>query len=426
MHTKLGWWLRAAVGFAGIAAGVPAGATDSGPGADSITVDEIVVTAQRRQESLQVVPISMSAITGESLDNLGIKHFDEYAQMVPNLSVGTGSGSGGAGTGFGVSTTKTYTIRGVFGDNTTGVYLDDSAVPPSMDPRLLDLDHVEVLRGPQGTLFGAGSMGGTVRFVARDASTEHFTGKFDAEGSYVDHGGGGYSVNGSLNIPLIANNVAVRVSFLSAFEPGLFTRTWGGTLDPRSPILPYPPGGAPEGSKDHVGDEQDTGVMASAKITPEGIPGLTITPPGHLSTFDQHGYPLADYAANDFVQTRPLNVPEAVGGCVELRQPDRQAGHLIRQFGGAGQPFLPQRLRSGGYDGRQRGRVLGLPYYVPAPIIDHRISTTGPVRRASNRPCPGRCSSSRGCTGRRKIACNTSITTRPDSMLRPVGSTAPT
>jgi outer membrane receptor protein involved in Fe transport len=69
----------------------PSSSVDSGA-----ALQEIIVSAERRNESLQVVPISMSAITGDSLDNLGIKRFDEYAAMVPNLSIGTGSGSGGA------------------------------------------------------------------------------------------------------------------------------------------------------------------------------------------------------------------------------------------------------------------------------------------------------------------------------------------
>jgi iron complex outermembrane recepter protein len=349
----------------------PAPAAAPATNDDATALQEIVVSAERRNESLQVVPISMSAISGDQLDNLGIKHFDQYAMMVPNLSIGTGSGSGGAGTGFGVSTTKTYTIRGVFGDNTTGVYLGDSPVPPSMDPRLLDLDHVEVLRGPQGTLFGAGSMGGTVRFVPKDPSTDRISGKFEAEGSYVDHGGGGYEANGSVNVPLIKDNLALRVSFLSAFDPGLFTRTWGGPLDPRSPILPFPPGGAPKGSKDHVGAEQDTGLMGSLEVTPQALPGLSITPMFIYQRSITNGYPLADYAPNDFVQTRPLDVPEGVGDTWDFEslvvKQQTDFGNFI---------VLGNHLYRDGYDledTTDANAVVfwGLPYYVPAPIVDH-------------------------------------------------------
>ena len=95
----------------------------------------------------------------------------------------------------------------------------------------------------RGTLFGAGSMGGTIRIVTREPSLDRTSGKVDIEGSYVDHGGGGYSVNGTINVPIIPGNVALRASTFSAFDPGLFTRPIGaGPLDPRSLIIPYPPG----------------------------------------------------------------------------------------------------------------------------------------------------------------------------------------
>jgi outer membrane receptor protein involved in Fe transport len=336
------------------------------------SLETVIVTAQRRSESLQEVPISMSAITGESLDNLGLTRFDQYAAMVPNLSLGTGAGSGGAGTGFGVSTTKTITIRGVFGDDTTGVYLNDSPVPPSMDPHLLDLERIEILRGPQGTLFGAGSMGGTVRFVAREPSADFVSGKVEAEGSYVDHGTGGYSVSGSVNIPLIQDNLALRVSALSSFDPGVFTRTWGGTPDPRSPSLPYPPGGAPvPGEDDHVGSQQNTGLMVTLRLTPEVVPGLTITPMLIYQRSTSNAYPLANYTAENFVQYQPYDVPEGVGDTWDFEsltiKQELSFGRFI---------VLGNHLFRNGFDledGTQATSQVfySLPYYVPAQIIDN-------------------------------------------------------
>lgn len=218
-------------------------------------LEEVIVTAQRRSEKLQDVPIAMSAISGVTLDNLGAKVFNDYAGTIPNLATGTGAGAGGNGNAFGVSSTRAIAIRGVAGNNTTGFYLNDTPMPMSLDPRVADIERIEVLRGPQGTLFGAGSMGGTVRLVTREPSVDRTSGKVDAEGSYVDHGGSGYSADGTLNAALIPGSVGLRVTAFSAFEPGLYTRTWGGTLDPRSPSIAYPPGGAPVGQKDHVGAE---------------------------------------------------------------------------------------------------------------------------------------------------------------------------
>ena len=160
-------------GSMAIAAALPAAAQTSAaaPAAEGDKLEEITVTAQRRAEKLQDVPISMSAVSGATLENLGITSFDDYAALIPNLSVGSGAGAGGAGSGFGVSSTRAVAIRGVAGNNTTALYLNDTPIPISVDPRVIDVDHVEVLRGPQGTLFGAGSMGGTVRLVTRDPST---------------------------------------------------------------------------------------------------------------------------------------------------------------------------------------------------------------------------------------------------------------
>lgn len=339
-------------------------------------LDEITVTAQRREEKLQDVPISMSAVTGATLENLGAASLMDYAGLIPNLAIGSGAGAGGNGNGFGVSSTRAIAIRGVAGNNTTALYLNDTAIPVSVDPRVIDIDHVEVLRGPQGTLFGAGSMGGTVRLVMRDPSTSQFSGKVAAEGSYVEHGGGGYSANGTLNIPLIPDSVGLRVSAFSAFDPGLYTRTWGGTLDPRSPTLPYPPGGAPVGRKDHVGAEQSTGLMATLAITPNAVPGLTVTPMFMYQRSSYNGYPVADYAPNDFVQTRPLNVPEAVTDTwsfagVTLKQ-DTSFGRFIA----FGTYFYRSAFDLEDTTDINALQFWGLPYYVPAPLDNTMLTKT--------------------------------------------------
>jgi iron complex outermembrane recepter protein len=338
-------------------------------------LEEIVVTAQRRTEKLQDVPISMSVVSGATLENLGAKSFDDYSGAIPNLAVSSGAGAGGNGNAFGVSSTRAVAIRGVAGSNTTGFYLNDTPIPMSLDPRALDIDRVEVLRGPQGTLFGGGSMGGTVRLVTREPSLDKTTGKAEGEGSYVDHGGAGYSVDGNLNTPL-ASNLALRVNVFSAFDPGLYTRTWGGTLDPRSPVIDYPPGGAPIGKKDHVGDEQTMGFSMSLKYTPGAIEGLTISPLVMSQHTKSNGYPLADYTPDNFTQTRPLNVPEAVEDTwtfagITLKQ-DTGIGHFVA----SGTYFYRN-----AYDLEDTSDInaivfWGIPYYVPAPLHNTLITKT--------------------------------------------------
>src|ERR1700732_1177754 len=120
-------------------------------------IPEVVVTAQRRSESLQDVPLSITAIDARNLEQKAIYSFFDYGGKVPNLAF--------ADTGDGSGTARTISIRGISGDGTTGFYIDETPVPDSIDPRIVDIQRIEVLRGPQGTLYGARSMGGTVRLI---------------------------------------------------------------------------------------------------------------------------------------------------------------------------------------------------------------------------------------------------------------------
>jgi iron complex outermembrane recepter protein len=107
-------------------------------------LEEITVTAQKRSESQQNVPLSMTTFGTVALQEKAIANFFDYATKVPNLAF--------APTGDGVGTARTISIRGVSGNNVTGYYIDDTPLPDSLDPRILDIDHIEVLRGPHGRL----------------------------------------------------------------------------------------------------------------------------------------------------------------------------------------------------------------------------------------------------------------------------------
>src|SRR3981189_30753 len=145
-------------------AGAPAGESSTARGG----LQEVVVTATRHEESLSKVPISVTALTQESSDRLGIKDFQDVARFTPGVTIDN-------------SGTNAISIRGISssgGAGTTGIYLDDTPIqmralgfnPDDTLPKTFDLDRVEVLRGPQGTLFGAGSEGGTVRYVMTQPS----------------------------------------------------------------------------------------------------------------------------------------------------------------------------------------------------------------------------------------------------------------
>ena len=130
-------------------------------------LEEITVTAQKRSESEQNVPMSITTFGAVALQQKDINNFFDYATKVPNLAF--------APTGDGVGTARTISIRGVSGNNVTSFYIDDTPLPDSIDPRVLDLDHIEMLRGPQGTLYGARSMGGLVRTVTKEPDLNDFS-----------------------------------------------------------------------------------------------------------------------------------------------------------------------------------------------------------------------------------------------------------
>src|SRR5260221_2066623 len=130
-------------------------------------LETITVTAQKRSESEQTVPLSMTTFGAAALEEKAVVNFFDYGTKVPNL--------GFAATGDGLGTARTISIRGVSGDNVTGFYVDETPLPDSIDPRVLDIDHIEVLRGPQGTLYGARSMGGTVRIITKTPDFNQFS-----------------------------------------------------------------------------------------------------------------------------------------------------------------------------------------------------------------------------------------------------------
>ena len=153
------------------AAWMPAHAQDQAQGDTSAPaggLQEITVTATRREESLSKVPISVTALSQENLDLRGIKDFSEVARFTPGVA-------------FDNSGTNNISIRGISGTGgagTTGIYIDDTPIqmralafsPDEALPKSFDIDRVEVLRGPQGTLFGSGSEGGTVRYITTQPS----------------------------------------------------------------------------------------------------------------------------------------------------------------------------------------------------------------------------------------------------------------
>ncbi|MDB6084149.1 MAG: TonB-dependent receptor, partial [Gammaproteobacteria bacterium] len=174
------------------------------PPSDADQIPEIVVTAQKRAENLQNVPVSITTFGSEELKDRAVESFIDYATSVPNLGFGA--------SGDGAANSRTISIRGVSGDNTTGFYLDETPLPDSLDPRIVDVDHIEVLRGPQGTLYGARSMGGTVRLLTNQPDTNAFSASVHTGISTTEHTTAPNAVaDGVVNLPVIRDTLGVRM-----------------------------------------------------------------------------------------------------------------------------------------------------------------------------------------------------------------------
>jgi len=177
-------------------------------------LEEIVVTATKRAESSQDIPVAIQAITGESLDELGVNTFEEYVKYLPNV-VQQGRGPGRNEIYIrGVATEQSNnTVSSVQGSApSVALYLDEQAVAfggRNLDIYAADLNRVEVLPGPQGTLFGASSQSGTVRLITNKPSTDGFEGSVKAGYGVTSGGDPSTNIEAAINVPL-SDTVAVR------------------------------------------------------------------------------------------------------------------------------------------------------------------------------------------------------------------------
>lgn len=215
---KASWKISSAIVAVAMlgAGGAPAFAQDTATKADDGSIADIVVTATRREESLNKIPVAIQALSGDSLNDLNITKLDKLVEYLPNVR--TASRGPGATSIFirGLSTDSPgLQIAGTAGAQpTVGLYVNDapaSLVGRNLDLYAVDLQRVEVLAGPQGTLFGASAMGGAVRYITNKPDVSEFHAGFNA--SYAMTKGGDDSVAGDayINIPIIKDKLGLRV-----------------------------------------------------------------------------------------------------------------------------------------------------------------------------------------------------------------------
>lgn len=176
---------------------------------DVLQLEEIVVTAQKREQNIRDVPISVSAIGSDALEKRRITNFDDLAMAVPGLSIPS---RGGAGDQF-IFLRGMGSIQG--STPLVGLYLDEASITTfpgaSIDLQAYDMERVEVLRGPQGTLYGVGSMGGTIKFIAKDPDLSEAGGRVDVSAGFTKGGEASYDLHGVLNVPLVTDKLGVRL-----------------------------------------------------------------------------------------------------------------------------------------------------------------------------------------------------------------------
>jgi iron complex outermembrane recepter protein len=234
---------------------------------DAVTLETVLVTAQKREESLQDVPMGVSALGGSMLDDLQARDFSDYAALVPGLSLNTaqqgetrltlrGQNAGGVG-----STVAVYVDESPFGSSTA---LVNGAVNTG-DFDTWDMQRIEVLRGPQGTLYGANSEGGLLKFVTNAPELNKFSVAGEGGAEDVQHGGNGGDGRAMVNLPF-GDNVALRMS-------GFFDDMPGYIRDPAS-------------GQNDVNDGRKYGGRASLLIAATDTLSIRLTAESQTSNYD--------------------------------------------------------------------------------------------------------------------------------------------
>ncbi len=246
-HQKLFGVVIAAV----LTVGTPTGVSAQETGAAML--EEVIVTAQKRSQDIQDIPFAITAMSQKTMDRAGINHLEDFAYKVPGLAI---AGQSNGRTQLNIRGISSGEVRrdNTRATETVGIYFDEVPLSvalynPNLEP--FDLARVEVLRGPQGTLYGSGSLAGTIRLVSNAPVMNEFEGLIDADLTSVNHGDMGYSIKGVLNMPISDDMAAARVVVYQVEEAG-----WADNLSD-----------GPGGGKD-VNSGTRSGLRASLLWTP--------------------------------------------------------------------------------------------------------------------------------------------------------------
>ena len=281
---------------------------------DSPQLEQIIVTAEKRESTVQNTPISLTAVSGQDIADRGLTDLGNLVQSVPGVSIRS--------SGPGMTEFEMRGIASTGGNSpTVGFYYDDTSLTaPSasnegkivISPSLYDLNRIEVLRGPQGTLYGSGSMGGTIKVVPNAPDPAAFDSSAEVVFGDTDHGGFDHAENAMVNLPFGAGLAAVRIvgSYSRdagwidrvVIAPGEFPAANGNT---RGNVL-----AAPVAADHHdVNDVERTSVRVSALVKP--LDGLSITPSFFYQKMQSGGLPDIDSVPGTDAHYQPFDTSES-------------------------------------------------------------------------------------------------------------------
>jgi outer membrane receptor protein involved in Fe transport len=275
------------------------------PPTDEEISEEIVVTAQKRATALQEVPFSIAAMTNEDIKQSGANNIVEIARNVPGLYI-TDLGPGQSQVAIrGISAGQVVRDQpGV--KESVGIYLDESPISVALftpDLDLYDLDRIEVLRGPQGTLYGAGNDAGTVRYITAQPNIGKFGGSVDLSFNGLTDGELGGNLRGALNVP-IGENAAMRVVGYYNQLPGFIDSVYPGRA-----------------TREDVNDGDRTGGRLAFRFEPSE--DISITPRIVYQKLETDGYPRIDVyniLGNPYTTTEPAVDPGERGQVTQFRE----------------------------------------------------------------------------------------------------------
>ena len=287
-------------------------------------LEEIMVTAQKRASTVDKTPISITAIDGAELQSRGITEFSALAAETPGVSMKS----------MGPGQTE-FEMRGMTSNGgnspTVGFYLDDTPLTAPaaaqngkvvIDPNLYDINRVEVLRGPQGTLYGSSSMGGTIKLITNQPKLNEFEGSVQTALSGTDGGGFNHSENGMLNLPLINDVLALRVVASQASTSGWIDRIVVGDFPPATTTLQQ---GDTRGDvlaspvlADHKQSNAETMKGGRVALTWKPTDRLTVTPSVFYQLINQDGPSNYDSSPGTHAHFQPFDIAEPYSDSVTI------------------------------------------------------------------------------------------------------------